>query len=173
MMMVAGQATCKDTDMVATVVFDLDGTLACGKHRLHLLPHKDSAHVTQSWDEFNLAAGADDPIQDNIDLCNTLWETYNIVILTGRCDIAYSVTAEWLCKHGVEFDNLIMRPADDHRVDTEFKEEELRKLGLENILCAFDDLEHVAKHMRSLGVTCHLVTHYDEKRVDVAPRSGK
>lgn len=173
MMMVVGQANCKDTGMVATVVFDLDGTLACGKHRLHLLPHKDSAHVTQSWNEFNLAAGADEPMQDNIDLCNNLWESFNLVILTGRCDIAEDVTKAWLHMHGVDYDQLIMRPADDHRVDTEFKEEELRKIGLENILCAFDDLEHVAKHMRSLGVTCHLVTHYDEKRVDVAPRSGK
>lgn len=177
MMMVVGQATCKDTDMVATVVFDLDGTLACGKHRLHLLPHKDSAQVTQSWNEFNLAAGADEPIQDNIDLCNNLCnnmcEPHNIVILTGRCAIARQITVQWLALNGVCYDTLIMRPEDDHRPDTEFKEEELRKIGLENILCAFDDLEHVAKHMRSLGVTCHLVTHYDEKRVDVAPRSGK
>lgn len=173
MMMVAGQANCKDTDMVATVVFDLDGTLACGKHRLHLLPHKDSAYVTQSWNEFNLAAGADSPIQDNIDLCNSLFDEYKIVILTGRCAIARIVTVRWLALCGVDYDELIMRPEDDHRVDTEFKEEELRKIGLENILCAFDDLEHVAKHMRSLGVTCHLVTHYDEKRVDVAPRDGK
>lgn len=173
MMMVAGQVNCKDTDMVATVVFDLDGTLACGKHRLHLLPHKDSAHVTQSWDEFSLAAGTDEPIQDNIDLCNTLYNEYNLVILTGRCDIARDITEEWLYENYVKYDKLIMRPEDDHRVDTEFKEEELRKIGLENILCAFDDLEHVAKHMRSLGVTCHLVTHYDEKRIDVEPRSGK
>lgn len=61
-----------------------------------------------------------------------------------------------------------MRPAADHRRDIEFKEEKLREIGLERIVACFDDLEHVAKHIRSLGVTCHLVTHYDTNCVSVS-----
>lgn len=156
------------------VVFDLDGTLSDGRHRLHLLPKKDDAHSTQAWDAFNLAAGDDGVFNDNMTLMNDLFGLgYMVVILTGRCDVAEYVTKEWLNDNGACFDDLIMRKSGDHRQDIEFKEEELRKIGLDKILCCFDDLERVAKHIRSLGVTCHLVTHYDdpslsEKKFDTA-----
>ena len=77
---------------------------------------------------------------------------------------------EWLKINRVAYDELIMRKQSDHRTDVEFKEEALRKIGLDKILCCFDDLNHVAKHIRSLGVTCHLVTHYEEQRLDKTPR---
>jgi phosphoglycolate phosphatase-like HAD superfamily hydrolase len=153
-----------------TVVFDLDGTLACGKHRLHLMPNKEDAHLTTSWDEFNLAAGGDAPIKDNIKLLNNLPATWDIVILTGRCDIAKEITVKWLKSNRVAYDELIMRKQSDHRTDVEFKEEALREIGLDKILCCFDDLDHVAKHIRGLGVTCHLVTSYEEQRLDTTPR---
>lgn len=152
--------------MKRTVIFDLDGTLACGKHRLHLLPQEADASRTEAWDEFNLAAGDDAPIEDNIKLLRHLWTIgLNVIILTGRCDVARDVTLDWLKANRVGHNQLIMRPAADHRRDVEFKEEKLREIGLDNILCCFDDLEHVAKHIRSLGVTCHLVTHYDTPKV--------
>lgn len=160
--------------MKHTVIFDLDGTLACGKHRLHLLPQEADANRTEAWDEFNLAAGGDSPIKDNIKVLNALYEAgYRIIILTGRCDIATGITWHWLFDNGVPHHELIMRPAADHRRDVEFKEEKLREIGLDNILCCFDDLEHVAKHIRSLGVTCHLVTHYDTPKVHTKERNDE
>lgn len=155
--------------MKDTYVFDLDGTLACCKHRLHLLPTKDTAHRTEAWDSFNLAAGGDSPILDNIRLMNELFRFgKRIIILSGRCDVAKAVTEKWLWEHGCNFNQLIMRPAADHRRDIEFKEEKLREIGLERIIACFDDLEHVAKHIRSLGVTCHLVTHYDTDCISIS-----
>ena len=147
------------------VVWDLDGTLACGQHRLHLLPTKDLTN-TNSWDGFNAACGGDAPIQDNIDLCIGLAWLHTVVILTGRSNKFREETKAWLRDNGVGYDTLIMRDPNDHRSNPDFKEEELRKLGLNNILCAFDDLEHVVKRIRSLGVTCHQVTHYDTPRTD-------
>lgn len=150
-----------------TVVFDLDGTLADGRHRLHLLPTKDY-DKTESWTEFNLAAVDDLPFLDNFALCNTLWEAgYRVVILTGRSDVAREVTEYWLDGFCVGHDELVMRSQSDNRKDTVIKEEYLRSIGLENILCCFDDLPHVAYHLRSLGLTCHLVTHYDTMRTDL------
>lgn len=145
------------------VVWDLDGTLACGKHRLHLLPTKN-LDTTQAWYKFNMACGRDAPIHDNIELLKALHLEYYTVILTGRSDDAMELTEQWLEKNDVPYDLLHMRGKDDHRPDTEFKEEKLREIGLSNILCCFDDLEHVVKHIRSLGVTCHQVTHYDIKQ---------
>ena len=149
------------------VIWDLDGTLADGRHRLHLLPTKDY-DKTESWTEFNLAAVDDLPFHDNIELCNSLAECcYRVIILTGRSDVARQVTLDWLNKYGVFFDELVMRSQSDNRKDTVIKEEYLRSIGLENILCCFDDLPYVAYHLRSLGLTCHLVTHYEEQRTDL------
>lgn len=148
-----------------TIIWDLDGTLACGKHRLHLLPKPEDANVTSGWLRFNMASGADAPIKDNIQLMHSLFCCrYKTIILTGRSDDALEITEHWLERHGVPYDRLIMRPKGDHRKDIEFKEEKLREIGLDRILCCFDDLEHVVKHIRSLGVTCHQVTHYDNDR---------
>jgi phosphoglycolate phosphatase-like HAD superfamily hydrolase len=157
---------------VKVYVFDLDGTLACGKHRLHLLPAKEDMARVEAWDEFNLAAADDAPIQDNIDLCNVLFKNYQhrVVILTGRSDVAKYATEKWLEDNKVDYDYLIMRSRTDNRKDTELKEAELKEIGLEQIVCCFDDLEHVVKHIRSLGVTCHQVTHYDEQRIDTIER---
>lgn len=151
-----------------TVIFDLDGTLADGRHRLHLLPTKDY-DKTESWTEFNLASVDDLPFWDNIELCNlfAFGDYYNVVILTGRSDVARDITEEWLDKHGVQYNELVMRKQSDNRKDTVIKEEFLRSIGLENILCCFDDLPHVAYHLRGLGLTCHLVTHYDTMRTDL------
>lgn len=150
--------------MKDTYIFDLDGTLSDGRHRLHLLPAKEDAHKTHAWDAFNLAAGDDTPILDNIRLMNELYQFgKKIIILTGRSDVAKTITEKWLWEHGCNYNWLIMRPAADHRRDIEFKEDALTRIGLHKIVACFDDLEHVAKHIRKLGVTCHLVTHYDDK----------
>ena len=154
-----------------TYVFDLDGTLADGRGRLHLLPQAAERNHTHSWDAFNLAADKDFPILSNIQLMNELYQYgKRIVILTGRSDVAADVTQRWLWEHGCNFNQLIMRPRNDHRKDTEFKTEKLQEIGLHRIVACFDDLEHVAKHIRGLGITCHLVTHYDEVRVDLTPQ---
>lgn len=155
------------------VVFDLDGTLADGRHRLHLLPNKDDAHKDAAWNRFNLACVDDVPLRDNILLLRALLPKFSIVILSGRGEVAMEHTSKWLDYYNVDYDELIMRPIGDCRKDVDFKEAELRKLGLDNILCCFDDLEHVAKHIRSLGVTCHLVTHYDTPSLAEQPQERK
>lgn len=155
--------------MKDTYIFDLDGTLSDGRHRLHLLPAKEDAHKTHAWDAFNLAAGDDTPILDNIRLMNELYQFgKKIIILTGRSDVAKSITEKWLWEHGCNYNQLIMRPATDHRRDIEFKEDVLTQIGLHKIVACFDDLEHVAKHIRKLGITCHLVTHYEDKCISTS-----
>lgn len=153
--------------MKKIIIFDLDGTLADGKHRLHLLPTTDQ-HLPRSWDKFNAAASGDSPIQDNIDLLISLYPKFKTIILTGRNEIAREATVEWLRVNGIMYDELIMRGYEDARKDVAFKEEVVKKLGIDNILCAFDDLPHVVHNFRSLGITTHQVTsHEDLTRTDL------
>lgn len=149
------------------VIVDLDGTLANGAHRLHLLPTKD-LHLTESWEEFNRASVSDSPIWDNIDVSNALYDAgMTIIILTGRSDSTKDITHNWLRDHGVKFHHLIMRRFEDNRKDTVLKEEVLRSIGLNNIVCAYDDSPEVIRHFRSLGITTYQVTEYDKPRSDI------
>lgn len=149
------------------VVVDLDGTLADGTHRLHLLPTKD-LHLTESWSGFNRAAVGDAPIESTIAVVNGLWVSgFGVIVLTGRSDEVQRETALWLLNNGVKCDYLIMRRHDDNRKDTIIKEEVLRAIGLENIVCAFDDSPTVIPFMRSLGITTYAVTEYAKPRSDL------
>jgi uncharacterized HAD superfamily protein len=153
------------------VIFDLDGTLANGKHRNHAIPDAEDASKTWAWDRHNMLAVKDVPIKDTINMCNLLHKTHRIIILTGRCVVAEDLTVEWLARNNVHYDELIMRGMEDHRADTVYKEEELLNIGLDKILCAFDDLEHVAIMIRGLGVTCYLVNKYNKKRINTVDNS--
>lgn len=147
-------------------VFDLDGTLSDGRHRLHLLPSPEDVGKCEAWDAFNMECDKDTPIVDNIYLCNSLFNSgFHIIILTGRSDIAYDKTVKWLSDNKVRYNELLMREQHDDRKDIYFKEEMLEYITSRSIkiMGCFDDLDHVAKHIRSLGYTCHLVTHYDNK----------
>lgn len=144
------------------VIVDYDGTLSDGTHRLHLLPTKD-LHLTESWSAFNQAAKHDAPISNTIAVVNGLWVSgFAVVVLTGRSDEVEADSHAWLAKHGVKYDYMIMRRATDNRKDTIIKEEVLRAIGLENIVCAFDDSPSVVPFMRSLGITTYQVTEYDK-----------
>lgn len=150
------------------VIVDFDGTLSDGSHRLHLLPTKD-LHLTESWSEFNRAAKHDAPIQDTINVVNGLWVSgFAVIILTGRSDEVAEDSHAWLYDHGVKYDFMIMRRSWDNRKDTIIKEEVLRAIGLENIVCAFDDSPSVIPHFRTLGVTTYAVTHYDKPHAHLA-----
>ena len=88
-----------------TAIFDLDGTLADGKHRLHLLPTVD-LHLTDSWNEFNRASKDDPPFQDTIDVCNIMARAgLRVIILTGRSDIVRAETEAWLERNSLSEQN--------------------------------------------------------------------
>lgn len=144
------------------VIVDYDGTLSDGTHRLNLLPTVD-LHLTESWREFNSAAVNDTPFSSTIAVVNSLWVAgHEIIILTGRSDEVEAESHKWLKDNCVRYDYMIMRRATDNRKDTVIKEEVLRAIGLENIVCAFDDSPSVIKHFRSLGITTFAVTEYDK-----------
>lgn len=152
--------------MEKVVIFDLDGTLSNGEHRLNMLPKVD-LHLTESWSEFNLAAKNDSPFIDNISICNAMYDAgFCVIILTGRSDEVWNETVEWLEKHKVSHDMLIMRRASDNRKDTVIKEEVLRTIGLDNIVACWDDSPNVIAHLRGMGLTVYQVCDYGEQLHD-------
>jgi hydroxymethylpyrimidine pyrophosphatase-like HAD family hydrolase len=145
------------------VIFDYDGTLSDGTHRLHLLPIKDQ-HLTETWIPFNAACVDDTPIQDTIDVMNAMYDAgFYVIILTGRSDHVYDESVKWLKDNGARYHHIEMRKQTDNRKDTVIKEEYLRSIGLENIVAAWDDSPNVIEHFRMLGLTVYQVCDYGDK----------
>lgn len=131
------------------VISDLDGTLADIEHRLHWI-HRDDP----DWTRFFLACGDDLPIENTITVLRALHaEGYEVVIASGRGDVARQETTEWLARHDVPYDRLILRRIDDTRHDDEVKSEMVRQHGLdpEDTLVVLEDRASVVVVWRRLG----------------------
>lgn len=102
------------------VIVDLDGTLSNSAHRDHLA-------VAKEWDEFHSLLGEDEPHKDVLQLVNALnlglWPHMDleVVALTGRNEKYRKATEQWLLKHNVAVDHLLMRPDYDWRSDHDLK----------------------------------------------------
>ena len=95
------------------VIFDLDGTLALIDDR-RKISTKDNGKM--DWDKFfdpdNISL--DKPNQPVIDVANVLnKQGFEIWILSGRSDVTWQATLDWLDRYNVTFTQLIMRPQED------------------------------------------------------------
>ncbi|MFO7793688.1 MAG: polynucleotide kinase [Candidatus Nanohaloarchaea archaeon] len=115
------------------VIFDLDGTLSDNRHREHLIECED-----KKWREYLANCIKDSPVQKMVSKLDQMSGEYEIIILTCRSDEVEEETIEWLEKHDVNYDRLIMLPEGRWEIkDSEFKRDELRTM--ENPVKAFDD----------------------------------
>lgn len=137
------------------VIFDLDGTLANAEHRLHHIKNG-----SRDWDLFFEACVDDTPIDNNIELCQSLYENYNVIILTGRSNVVWDKTVTWLREHDIAYDELLMRQNGDYTPDHELKILMAQKANLtpKNTLCVFEDRSSVVRAWRNAGFVCHQVT---------------
>jgi hypothetical protein len=77
------------------------------------------------------------------------------VYCTGRREEVREATEEWLIKHGLDVEHLIMRPNKDHRHDTEVKPEQLIKhVLLEDIAFVLEDRDSMVALWRRIGLRC-------------------
>lgn len=133
------------------VLVDIDNVLASAWEREHL--------ISESWDAYHSASRADEPLSDIIDLVNALArDGFVVILLTGRNEKYRGITIGWLAQHGVELDDLIMRPDDDYRPAGEMKlamalarfvdEQGMR----DQVAFILDDSENVIKAFQGVGV---------------------
>lgn len=107
----------ENVEKAEAVVFDLDGTIANVEHRRHLV-QKDKP----DWDGFYNACEDDEPVLWVISLLRLLKSAgKKIVILSARGEEVLHKTIFWLDKHGVEYDELLMRPKKDYEPDEQLK----------------------------------------------------
>ena len=155
-----------------TVIFDLDGTLADidvrrnkslkpnGKLNWDIFAAPDS--IT-NWDTPN------EPVVKMAQMFDN--EGFNIVIFSGRNDISFDRTVEWLEWNDVPFDLLVMRPdkfkpkswpvakGNPATPEMRFMPDEILKkemldtfLDINEVFLVVDDRDKVVKMWRDLGL---------------------
>lgn len=133
------------------VVVDLDGTLSDATGRQHHLERRP-----KDWDGF-FAASGDDPLIDQIArLVELLDRDLLVVLLTARPTRVRATTLEWLGRHAVRWDLLVMRAEGDFRPAHEAKLDAVRALrgvGFDLRLAVDDDPRNAAMFRRE-GIPC-------------------
>jgi hypothetical protein len=130
-------------------IVDIDGVLADGAHRQHLVRAK-------RWDEFFDAAHRDAPIAETAVLLRLLDPDLVVVLLTGRPVRTQDATVAWMAEHGYRWDLLVMKEDGDLRRATLAKREavaDLRRAGFTPVLALDDEPGNVDMY-RGEGIPC-------------------
>lgn len=143
-----------------SVIFDLDGTIALIDKRRKI---STKANGKIDWDIF-FDPNNIDLDEPNLPVIKSLQsfkkDGYKIIILSGRLETTKDATLIWLKKNNVEFDVIKMRkntPTGKYISDVELKENWLKEIGKENILCVYDDRTKLVEMWRRNGLTCYQV----------------
>ena len=163
-----------------TVIFDLDGTLANVdvRRKKSLKPNGK-----MDWDIFFDADNIklDKPNHTVIKMAQLFnHDGFNIVIFSGRNDMSFHTTKEWLDLNQVPFDLLVMRPdkfkedswpiADGNPATKEMRfmpDEILKKkmldtfVDIDDVFLVVDDRNKVVKMWRDLGLNVFQVAEGD------------
>ncbi len=144
--------------MRRTVLVDIDHVLSAAWHRDHMIG-------VESWDAYHSASKDDEPIHDVMALVNTLSQAgsllndeWYIVGLTARPEKWRNVTNQWLVKHGIFLDELLMRPDEAFHPAPEIKvqlvQERFPDSKLKDeIAFLLEDREDVCEAFHQLGIT--------------------
>ncbi|MBW8825858.1 MAG: hypothetical protein JF603_05855 [Acidobacteria bacterium] len=134
------------------VVFDLDGVLSDATERQHLLDDRRPGR----WQRFFAEAGNDSLIEELARLTELIDPAMVLVLLTARPTTIRDITVEWLERHGLRWDLLVMRPEGDYMPSPDAKRmavHELRNHGFDLRLAIDDDRRNVDMFHRE-GIPC-------------------
>ena len=132
-------------------VFDVDGVLADATHRQHLV----TGH-RRNWPLFFDLCGKDGLIEEVANMAQLLDPAMTIVLCTARPSSVAPETLEWLVRHGVRWDLLIMREWGDYNLARDFKQytvHELRAYGFDLVMAVEDDPRNKAM-FDAEGIPC-------------------
>lgn len=146
------------------VFCDLDSTLCDTRQRWHLIRPGDERRFTD-WVAYSMACADDAPVVGTVTLLRLLVSAIDvrIVILSGRNVAATDLTVEWLERHEVPYDGLLLR--DDARFgripNGRYKREQILSWMIEHphdeAFLMIDDYPAVAPHLAEIGVPTLIV----------------
>jgi predicted kinase len=149
-------------------IFDIDGTIADVKHRLHFIENGN-----RDWPGFFKAMIHDSPIVDMFTMAHELKKAGgNILVSTARPDDYQQETIDWMVALGFPYDKLYMRAAGDFRRDSIVKEELLLQMVQDGYdpKVAFDDKVNVIEMYRNNGL---IALQCDADAEKISPYAGQ
>ena len=149
------------------IIFDLDGTLALIDSRREL---SIGDNGKMDWDTFfnPKMISLDDPNTPVINMAHIFKsQGFRILIFSGRSGRTLNATMDWLKKHDVPFDTLMMRPLD--KKSHFMKDSDLKQMWLDDsdivdkddVFAVFDDRDQVVDMWRDNGLTTFQVADGD------------
>jgi hypothetical protein len=143
------------------VLLDLDHTISNAFWR-------DSMIGVESWDKYHEASKDDQPFRNMVSLINSLASVgYTIIGITGRNEKFRQLTTNWLLKHRIDVDELLMRPDDNFEKNGVMKIkaiEERFKKNYKEIQFLIDDNEETILEFFKLGIPTLHVRNINEVR---------
>jgi len=133
------------------VIVDIDGVLSDASTRQHFL---HGAGGRRDWDGFFGSVGEDRPLRDVPELIRLLSAETVVVLLSSRPGWVVDRTADWLERHAIRWDLLVLRAGREFAGAPEFKREvlgDLRSAGFE-VMFAFDDDQRTIDMYTAEGV---------------------
>jgi hypothetical protein len=130
--------------MTKAILVDMDGTLALMGDRSPFDDHLAGADVPNV------------PVMVTVKALLVADIDLHLVVVSGRdAGRSHDVTLDWLDRHGLVPDLLLMRGAKDFRKDAVVKRDlfDTHVLGAYDVLAVFDDRQQVVDMWRSLGLT--------------------
>jgi predicted kinase len=130
------------------VLCDIDGTLADGRHREHLVQGEK-----KDWAGYYALLENDSPIDLVVRWVRELYKDHTVCLVSGRPDTYQLKTMIWLMLNSIPYHWIFMRSGGDKRPDVQVKGDFLKHLPKEKIAFAIDDRPCVIREVwRANGV---------------------
>ena len=133
------------------VVVDIDGVLADASGRQH---HLNNERGVRDWRAFFGEVGDDPPLPATRALLDLLPEDVVVVLLSARPNWVFDRTVDWLQRHAIRWDLLVMRGDGALDAASVFKRDVVRQLVAQGftIQFAFDDDERTVEMFLAEGI---------------------
>lgn len=135
--------------MADIIIWDFDGTL---------VDCDPIAHLWGDWDEFHLATFDCPPRHQMIELARRCQLICLNVVVTGKPERYRAKMTNWLSFHGLQPDELLMRPDNSTMSDAELKPELMFDWAgpdwKDKVICAIEDRDKMVDAWRAEGVLC-------------------
>lgn len=139
---------------------DLDSTLADTTHRQFMLTAEN--HDDNDWHAYGKACVDDVPMTGTVEIMKAFRASgHGIFIVSGRRGSSRKETVEWLNRHGIEYDGLLLAELDwtDHLSYKVGRLQELQELDYEIVL-HLDDYAPLRFALATMGIPMAAITPY-------------
>lgn len=130
-------------------------------HTLSDAAWRDDMIASGDWDAYHTAGKDDKSIIEMAVLIQSLYrDEWKIICITARPEKWRTHTINWMIKHNIQVDEILMRPDNAFRPASDMKVELLKQRFGENLeelagsyVVFFDDNDNVIEAIRGLGIT--------------------